>query len=129
MNTINSSVIEKEKSSEKIIMNMYNEIYNIITNNKNKMIYQINSTLVETNFLIGRIIVENEQKGNIRAEYGKEILNKLSRKLTTRFGKGFSRSGLQNMRLFYIKYKNCQPLDSNFQLSIGRLSWSHIEVI
>ena len=43
---------------------------------------------------------------------------KLSKKLTNKFGSGFSRSGLQNMRLFYNKYKNCQPLDS-------KLSWSH----
>lgn len=106
------------ENNDKTIDDMYNQISNIITNNKNKMIYQINNTLVETNFMIGKIIVENEQNGNIRAEYGKDILNKLSKKLTEKFGSGFSRSGLQNMRLFYIKYKNCQPLASN-------LSWSH----
>lgn len=114
--TIN--VIEKANNNEKIVTDMYNQISNIITDNKNKMIYQINNTLVETNFVIGKIIVENEQNGNIRAEYGKEILLKLSKKLTNQFGSGFSRSGLQNMRLFYNKYKNCQPLDS-------KLSWSH----
>ena len=101
-----------------IINDMYKQISNIITNNKHKMIYQINNTLVMTNFMIGKIIVENEQNGNIRAEYGKEILNKLSRKLKDKFGSGYSRSGLQNMRLFYSKYKNCQPL-------AGNLSWSH----
>lgn len=106
-----------ENNSE-MINNMYNEISNIISNNKTKMIYQINNTLVETNFMIGKIIVENEQNGNIRAEYGKEILSKLSKKLTNKFGSGYSRSGLQNMRLFYDKYKNCQPL-------AGNLSWSH----
>ena len=113
-----TTVLEKVKDNDKIISNMYNEISDIIANNKNKMIYQINNTLVETNFMIGKVIVENEQNGNIRAEYGKEILMKLSKKLTNKFGSGFSRSGLQNMRLFYIKYKNCQPLDS-------KLSWSH----
>ena len=101
-----------------IINDMYKQISNIITNNKHKMIYQINNTLVMTNFMIGKIIVENEQNGNIRAEYGKGILNKLSRKLKDKFGSGYSRSGLQNMRLFYSKYKNCQPL-------AGNLSWSH----
>ena len=110
-------MIEKVKNNE-IINNMYNQISDIITNNKNKMIYQINNTLVENNFMIGKIIVENEQNGNIRAEYGKDILNKLSKKLTNKFGIGYSRSGLQNMRLFYDKYKNCQPL-------AGNLSWSH----
>jgi len=112
------NIIEKVKNNEEIVTNMYNQISSIITDNKNKMIYQINNTLVETNFMIGKIIVENEQNGNIRAEYGKEILLKLSKKLTNQFGSGFSRSGLQNMRLFYNKYKNCQPLDS-------KLSWSH----
>ena len=110
--------IEKVKNNDELINDMYNQISDIITNNKTKMIYQINSTLVETNFMIGKVIVENEQNGNIRAEYGKDILNKLSRKLTNKFGSGFSRSGLQNMRLFYNKYKNCQPL-------AGKLSWSH----
>ena len=113
-----TNVMEKIKDNDKVISDMYNEISKIITNNRNKMIYQINNTLVETNFMIGKVIVENEQNGNIRAEYGKDIINKLSKKLTNKFGNGYSRSGLQNMRLFYSKYKNCQPL-------AGNLSWSH----
>lgn len=107
-----------EKNSDKVITNMYNQISNVITQNKTKMVYQINNTLVETNFMIGKIIVENEQNGNIRADYGKDILKKLSKKLTNKFGTGFSLSGLYNMRLFYIRYKNFQPL-------AGNLSWSH----
>lgn len=113
-----NKIKEKGKSNDKVVIDMYNEISYIIENNKNKMIYQINNTLVQTNFLIGKIIVENEQNGNIRAEYGKEILVRLSKKLTNKFGSGFSRSCLQNMRLFYSRYKNCQPL-------AGNLSWSH----
>ena len=105
-------------NNDKVISSMYNQIADIIVDNKKRMIYQINNALVETNFLIGKIIVENEQNGNIRAEYGKEILMTLSKKLTNRFGSGFSRSGLQNMRLFYNRYKNCQPL-------AGDLNWSH----
>lgn len=62
-----------------LISDMYNQISDIIVKNKNKMIYQINSTLVETNFIIGKVIVENEQNGKIRAEYGKDILKKLSK--------------------------------------------------
>ena len=106
------------KSNEKVISDMYREISNIITSNKTKMIYQINNTLVKTNFMIGKIIVENEQNGNIRAEYGKDVLKKLSKKLTNKFGSGYSLSGLYNMRLFYEKYKKFQPL-------AGKLSWSH----
>ena len=106
------------ENNEKIITDMYNQISDIITENKIKMIYQINNTLVETNFMIGKIIIENEQNGNVRAEYGKDILRKLSKKLTNEFGSGFSLSGLYNMRLFYSRYKKFQPL-------AGNLSWSH----
>ena len=112
------NVLEKVENDEQIITNMYHQISNVIIENKTKMIYQINNTLVETNFMIGKIIVENEQNGNIRAEYGKDILKKLSKKLTNEFGSGFSLSGLYNMRLFYNRYKNFQPL-------AGNLSWSH----
>lgn len=107
-----------ENEQKEVVNNIYNEIYKIVVENKNKMCYQINNTLVNTYFMIGKIIVENEQNGNIRAEYGKEVLKELSKKLTNKFGTGFSRTGLQNMRLFYNKYKNCQPL-------VGKLSWSH----
>lgn len=107
-----------ENEQKEVVNNIYNEIYKIVVENKDKMCYQINNTLVNTYFMIGKIIVENEQNGNIRAEYGKEVLKELSKKLTNKFGTGFSRTGLQNMRLFYNKYKNCQPL-------VGKLSWSH----
>ena len=56
--------------------------------------------------MIGKVIIENEQNGNIRAEYDKEILLKLSKKLTNKFGSGYSRLNLQNMRLFYEKESN-----------------------
>lgn len=61
------------KNEEKLLNNMYSKISSIIINNKEKMVYQINGTLVNTYFLIGKVIVENEQNGNIRAEYGREI--------------------------------------------------------
>ena len=112
------NVLEKLENDEQLITSMYHQISNVITENKTKLTYQINNTLVETNFMIGKIIVENEQNGNIRAEYGKDILKKLSKKLTNEFGSGFSLSGLYNMRLFYNRYKNFQPL-------AGNLSWSH----
>ena len=115
---MNAKILEKNYIYEKITNNLFNQIESIISENKNKMAYQINNTLVNTYFNIGKIIVENEQNGTIRAEYGKDILKNLSKKLTTKFGTGFSRSNLQNMRIFYTKYKNCQPLASN-------LSWSH----
>lgn len=84
--------------------NIYNQIENIVIKNKNKVVYQINNTILETYFLIGKLIVENEQNGNIKAEYGKQILKDLSKKLTKRFGSCFSVSNMQYMRRFYLIY-------------------------
>ena len=109
---------EKFKTNTKIVNDLFNQIEKIIVTNKAKMSYQINNTLVNTYFNIGKIIIENEQNGKIRAEYGREVLLNLSKKLTNRYGTGFSLSAIYNMRLFYIRYKNFQPL-------AGNLSWSH----
>lgn len=113
-----NEIKEKVNENDEVVNVLFKEISEIISQNKTKMAYQINETLVSTYFNIGKTIVENEQNGNIRAEYGKEVLLKLSKKLRNSFGSGFSRTGLQNMRLFYNTYKNCQPL-------AGKLSWSH----
>lgn len=109
--------IEKVSNNEKIINSLYGQIEEIILTNKKKIIYQINDTLVNTYFNIGKTIVQNEQNGNIRTEYGKEILIGLYRRLVKKHGTGFSRTNFQNMRLFYERYKNCQPV-------AGNLSWS-----
>ncbi len=66
----------------------------------------VNLTMVHTYFEIGRLIIENEQQGNERAEYGKNVLQNLSKHLTAKFGKGFSEQNLRNMRQFFIVYQN-----------------------
>lgn len=83
----------------------------------------INTILVQTYWQIGQHIVEFEQKGNIKAEYGSELLDRLSKDLTAEFGKGFSRSNLFMIRQFYLKFPKIQTLS-------GQLSWSHyVEII
>ena len=79
---------------------------------------EVNNEQLLAYWNIGRVIIEHEQNNNERAEYGKQTLKQLSRVLTKEFGKGFSRSNLQNMRAFYLAYPNCQTLS-------GKLSWSH----
>ncbi|PWM63731.1 MAG: hypothetical protein DBX92_03285 [Dielma fastidiosa] len=96
---------------------LVNEITSIITNARNNVIKNINNELINAYWNIGRTIVEDELKSE-RGEYGKKQLITLSKTLTNRFGKGFSRANLQNMRLLYLKYLNCQTLSS-------KLSWSH----
>ncbi len=83
----------------------------------------VNNIMVQTYWGIGRYIVEFEQGGEVRAEYGKSLLVQLSKDLTLRYGDGFSRSNLQSMRRLYSAYPNCQTLS-------GKLSWSHyVEII
>jgi predicted nuclease of restriction endonuclease-like (RecB) superfamily len=78
----------------------------------------VNTHITETYWQIGHDIVEFEQGGKIRAEYGKALLTNLSRDLSVRHGKGFSRSNVIYMRLIYLHYaKSQKPSDL--------LSWSH----
>lgn len=84
-----------------------------------KQAYQsVNSILVRTYWEIGKRIVEFEQHGNEKAEYGSALLENLSKDLKLRYGKGFSKSNLIYMRLFYLKYKKSETLSH-------QLSWSH----
>ena len=103
-----------ETKTKKLI----NEIKDLVINSKMKINKQVNLVLLETYWNVGRIIVEYEQNGNIKAEYGKKLLGNLSKELTNVFSKGFSRSNLQYMRLFYLNYQKCQTVS-------GKLSWSH----
>ena len=64
----------------------------------------VNQTMVLTYFEIGRMIVEEEEKGENRAEYGKKILKILSKKLTEKYKKGFSLTNLKQIRSFYLVY-------------------------
>ena len=81
----------------KPVDNLYNKIEEIVTKKKNKVAYQINNTMLETYFSIGKLIVENEQNGNIKAEYGKQVLKELSKRLTQKFGSGFSVTNMKFM--------------------------------
>lgn len=78
----------------------------------------INRELVKANWEIGRYIVDFEQKGELKAEYGSALLSNLSRDLKINYGKGFGKSNLYLFRQFYLKY----PI---FQTVSGKLSWSH----
>ncbi len=78
----------------------------------------VNSVLIDTYWQVGRYIVEFEQGGEQRAGYGKALLERLACDLTLRHGKGFSRSNLNYMRLFYLRYPICVKASH-------KLSWSH----
>lgn len=104
--------------------NLYKNILNLLKNSKEQVLRTVNSTMVKTYFEIGRLIVEDEQKGFERAEYGKETLKNLSAKLTKELGKGFSQRNLEQMRQFYLVYSISQTVSAEF-----KLSWSHYLVL
>lgn len=99
---------------------LYSQIASVLSKNRQFVVSTVNTTMVRTYFEIGRIIVENEQNGKSRAEYGKETLKNLSERLTKDFGKGFSVENLDRMRFFYRTYSNSSTVLTNFELS-----WSH----
>jgi len=108
----------------------YSRISEVLKSARNKIVQAVNTTMVETYFEIGRLIVEEEQSGKERAEYGKKILKDLSMKLTKEFGKGFSEDNLSNMRKFYFTYQlqiseTLSRKSEKLPLNNFKLSWSH----
>lgn len=97
---------------------MIEEIKEVIVNSRQKVIYEVNNTMLIAYWNVGKIIVQNEQNGSIKAEYGKQTLKEVSSELRRILGNGFSVSNLQYMRKFYITYPKQQTLSV-------KLSWSH----
>ncbi|MCF0194825.1 MAG: DUF1016 family protein [Bacteroidaceae bacterium] len=93
--------------------NLYERIAGLLEQAKNHVRSTINISMVYTNYEIGRMIVEEEQQGCVRAEYGKSVLKDLSQRLTERFGRGYSVDNLQNMRRFYMVYSNMLQIEDN----------------
>lgn len=100
--------------------NIYQEIKELLYIAKNRVYQTINTTMTETYFQIGKRIVEEEQGGETRAEYGKSLLKLLSVQLINEFGKGFSVDNLENMRRFYLAFQKSETVSRKFELS-----WSH----
>lgn len=98
--------------------NIYLSIREVITLARQRVYRMANSALLETYWQIGKIIVEDEQKGKSKAEYGKATLKNLATQLTLEFGKGFDDSNLRNMRAFYMAF----PIRDTLR---HELSWSH----
>ena len=84
------------------------DLASLIEQGRKAAVRYVNTALVTTYWLIGRRIVEFEQKGKERAEYGEELLTRLADDLSLRFGKGFSKSNLFMMRAFCLAYSERQ---------------------
>jgi predicted nuclease of restriction endonuclease-like (RecB) superfamily len=85
---------------------LFGKIAGLLNEARKFIVKNVNQTIVLTYFEIGKLIVEEEQEGKKRAEYGKSVLKELSQRLTDEFGKGYSVYNLERMRNFYLVFKN-----------------------
>jgi len=100
--------------------NLYYKVVKLLKQAQSNVVQSVNKTMVLTYFEIGRMIVEEEQKGKDRAEYGQQLIHELSNRLSTEFDKGFSPTNIKQMRSFYLIYSKSQTVSDEFNLS-----WSH----
>lgn len=115
-----ASGIEMKKlaNSKKGYSSLISSIGSLLDEGRRQAYQAVNTFLVKTYWEIGKRIVEYEQEGKERAEYGSSLLDTLSKDLKVKYGKGFSKSNVYLMRQFYLKYQK-------FQTVSGKLSWSH----
>lgn len=101
------------------------EIREIVRNARVKAFEAVNFAMVEAYWLIGKRIVEEEQQGRARAQYGQQLIHEVSRELTAEFGRGFSEANIWNFRQFYLTH-----LSEEILYTLRReLSWSHYRLI
>ncbi len=101
---------------------LLSDIKSVIVEARAHVRQTVNNTMVHAYWQIGRLIVEDEQLGNTRAQYGKNVLKSLSTQLTADLGKGFDVTNLRNMRRFYLAFEKQETLSLE-------LSWSHYNVL
>ena len=106
-------------------MHIVNDIQQILRQAQHQAYRNINKTMVEAYWLVGKRIVEEEQNGEVRAGYGKSIMKNLSEELQKEFGKGFSVDNLGNMRRFFLEFPISETLSRISQTPDFELSWSH----
>ncbi len=115
----------KEIIPNSLSLSLVKDVRNIIDNGRKQAYSAVNSAMVETYWHIGRRIVEEEQHGEQRAEYGKQLIKQLSIALTHEYGKGFSARYLAYFRKFYLTVPDIKILQTRLQ----NLHWSHIHRI
>ena len=101
---------------------LYGAIRQVLETARKTAYKAVNFAMVQAYWQIGRLIVEDEQNGEARAEYGKRVLDELAKRLTADFGKGFDARELRRMRQFYllfVKWDAVRP----------ELSWSHYRLL
>lgn len=106
-------------------MQFIKDIKQLLFSARTKAYQAINSAMIDVYCEIGKRIVEEEQGGEQRAAYGKEIIKKLSVELTNDFGKGFSQRNIRNFRQFFLVF----PDFENWKTVSAKLNWSHFQLV
>jgi len=114
--------VKNHKSENTSIAAVYQQIREVLTHARSQAYIAVNTAMVQAYWNIGRIIVEEEQHGEQRAEYGKRLIDGLSGRLSQEFGKGFDKSNLWNMRAFYLAYPILDAVRRE-------LSWTHYRLL
>ncbi|MGD2092306.1 MAG: PDDEXK nuclease domain-containing protein [Candidatus Aminicenantes bacterium] len=109
---------DENQVSQKHYTKLLDKIGDILEKGRKAAATSVNNIMLMTYWEIGWEIVEFEQKGKVKADYGSKLLDRMARDLKNRYGKGFSRSNVIYMRLLYIKYPKSETLSH-------QLSWSH----
>jgi predicted nuclease of restriction endonuclease-like (RecB) superfamily len=107
-----------KKLTKREYNNLINKISKLVIESRTAIVKTINTKMVHTYWTIGKYIVKYEQEGRVRADYGSELMKKISEELSANLGKGFSQRNLRDMRRMYLTYQKWQTVSAN-------LSWSH----
>lgn len=113
---------------------LFNQASTLIEQARSTAYRQINETLVRRNWLLGKLIAEEELKGDTRAQYGLNIIVNLSKNLTNKYGKGFKRRDLYHYLTFYKQFENLFSSEDGIVYSMStqsatRLSWTHYRTL
>ena len=111
-----------EEKTTKLYQDIYTEIKETLLQSRKRAFSAVNFAMVQAYWEIGRIIVEHEQEGSLRAAYGKGVLQELSARLTAEFGTGFTVRNLQQMKKFYVTFPNTNALRA-------QLTWTHYRLL
>jgi hypothetical protein len=114
--------VSQRKAAEPQLDTLYHQVRKILTAARDRAWQAINTIMVEAYWEVGRVIVEEEQAGRERADYGKRIIEGLSERLREEFGKGYDRSNLFHMRAFFLAYPKIDAVRR-------QLTWTHYRLL
>ncbi len=112
----------QRKAADRRLDALHRQVREILTAAKERAWQAVNTVMVDAYWEVGRVIVEDEQAGKLRASYGKRVLEGLAERLQAEFGKGFDQSNLRNMRAFFVTY----PIRDALR---RELSWTHYRLL